>query len=144
MDVGIGNYQLSFPDALAVQHEMRPIQGVPTFVAKVGPFELSVHFGGGNLQTLREHIGWTTKYEAEFVELRVNGIPGFSLVRSPGNTRRLDFAFQAPNAESVSLVAWANHETTDEDRELIERIVRTIKRRPQESPNTSLERTRER
>ena len=128
MDLDIGPYRIRLPtNATVPAPSERPIPSRSVPLARIGPFELTAILGDGTLEEWREFVGWTTKYQTEFLSMEVNGIPGVTL---PPNDQRLDYAFKSPGNQRIDLVAWSDSQTTPEQRRVVEEIVQTIQIKP--------------
>jgi hypothetical protein len=93
MDMDIGPYRIQLPAMATVPASSEPpvpFKSVP--LARIGPFELSASLDDGTLEEWREFVGWTTKYQAKFLSIEVNGIPGLKL---PPSDQRVDYAFKS-------------------------------------------------
>jgi hypothetical protein len=125
MDMDIGPYRIRLPaiaTVLASSEPPVPFRSVP--LARIGPFELRASLDDGTLEEWREFVGWTTKYQAKFLSMEVNGIPGLTL---PPSDRRLDYAFKSAGIQRIDLVAWSDSQTTSDQRRIIEEIVETLR-----------------
>ena len=129
MNLDIDPYRLRLPVVASVPSSSErppPFRAVP--LARLGSFELSGSvLYGKTLQDWREFVEWTTKNQTQVVAISVNGIPG---LRTRGGEHRLDYAFQAPGAEVLQLVAWSNGPTNEDQRELLEGTIQTLHLRP--------------
>ena len=128
MELQIGPYQLTVPDAGpqagAIRHA-NPMKGDSSTIS-IGPFAVSANLSDSSLNSWREFIGYTTKHQAVIDELEVNGIPGLTIRPGPLNDRRLDYVFQAPNCQSIEIIAWSDEPTIAPQREAVDRAVRTL------------------
>ena len=128
MELRIGGYHLTFPDAALADVQIQDAQTLQSDSVSItfGPFRLSVSLSDSSLESWREFVGYTTKHEAIIKELEINGIPGFTLPPSPLNHRRLDYFFQAPNSRSLTIVAWSDEPTSLSQREAVDLAVQTL------------------
>jgi len=128
MRVTVGHYELDVPERSS--HGESPVtrDGEPTPLATIGRFKLHAHVLGGSLHDWRQHVAWTTKYQAQFVELDFNGVPGLQQAVTSSGVQRLDFAFQAPELECIEIVAWCDTPATAQELRTVESVIRTIRR----------------
>jgi hypothetical protein len=120
----IGPYALKLPDTAAFpasSERLAPHRVLPLF--RIGPFNLSATLENGSLADWREHVDWTTKYQANILTIEVNGVPGLML---PPTDRRLDYVFHGAARQRLSIVAWSDSPTTLLQRNLVQESVFTI------------------
>lgn len=128
MDIGAGPYSFTLPerDDISVRPPRRHSFG-PDPLARLGPYEFHALLSRATLEEMKEHIGWTTKYEAKFATVEFNGVPGFIQIDTTGAAcRRIDYVFQAPGLELVSIVATSDIPASETQQELVHEVVRTI------------------
>ncbi len=129
MDVSAGPYTFTLPERDDVSLDppkQYPFSSRP--LAQIGPFAFHAALSDDTLDELKEHIGWTTKYEAKFADLEVNGVPGFLQIDTTGaNSRRIDYAFKALGSELLTIVAWAEPAASAQQQAELHSIVRTIR-----------------
>jgi hypothetical protein len=124
VDFTIGPYALKLPDDAAIpasSERPEPHRTIPQF--RIGPFDVHATLESGSLQDWREHVDWTTKYQANILPIEVNGIPGLTL---PPTHQRLDYVFRAPSRERLSIVAWSDSPTSSPQQQLVQEAVLTI------------------
>ena len=106
MDMDIGPYRIRLPAIATVPASSeRPVPSRSVPLARIGPFELSATLDDGTLEEWREFVGWTTKNQAIFLSIEVNGIPG---VKLPPNDQRLDYAFKSAGIQRIDSVPKPN------------------------------------
>lgn len=122
----IGPYALRLPNtAVFPDPSESPAHGraLPQF--RIGPFDVHATLQNGTLQDWRDHVEWTTKYQATILDIEANDIPG--LVLAPAlSAQRLDYGFQADSRETLSIVAWSDVPTTPRQQQLVNDMVLTI------------------
>jgi hypothetical protein len=145
MDVSAGPYTFTLPERENVSLDPpKQYPFSPQPLAQIGPFAFHATLSNDTLDNLKEHIGWTTKYEAKFADLEFNGVPGFMHIDTTGaSSHRIDYVFKAQGSELLCIVATAEPAASLDQQAEIHSIVRTI-RLNCAPPNNSLERTRER
>jgi len=128
MIFGVGPYRLMLPRDSEVLPTKASSVGTPTLIvrAHVGVFELSGLIVAGTLRTYLEFVEYETRGSATVENICVNGVPGLRQVSTPGNARRLDYAFQSIGLECIELVAWADRDSSESEIGAIDSVVRTL------------------
>jgi hypothetical protein len=132
MHLDVGPYRLDLPSVATIPSASEvpvPHRVVP--LARIYPWELNAGLMEDSLAHWREAVTWITKGSAQFREISVNGIPGLLLPPVP-DAQRLDYTFVAPPHPRIEIVAWSDTPTTQEQREVVDTIVQTLRVRTPE------------